>query len=55
LSRQFQVDCVVPLHTAFVKARNARPELEWTADGVHPTSLGHTLIARTWLESVGLL
>jgi len=25
----------------------------WAADGVHPTSAGHALIARAWLEAIG--
>jgi acyl-CoA thioesterase I len=55
LATEFQAECVVPLHTVFVKARSARPDLQWTTDGVHPTELGHVLIARTWLAAVGLL
>jgi acyl-CoA thioesterase-1 len=55
LAREFSADCVVPLHRAFVQARNARPDVAWTTDGVHPTPLGHMLIARTWLDSTGLL
>jgi lysophospholipase L1-like esterase len=55
LAQDFRAECVVPLHTSFVKARSARPDLQWTTDGVHPTDLGHVLIARTWLATVGLL
>jgi acyl-CoA thioesterase-1 len=55
LGREFSAECIVPLHTTFVQARNARPDVQWTTDGVHPTPLGHTLIARTWLDSTGLL
>ena len=55
LAKRFEAACVVPLHRAFVDACNARKELAWTTDGVHPTQLGHTLIARTWLASTGLL
>lgn len=46
---------LVPLHGAFVDANARRPEVPWTSDGVHPTSIGHTLIARTWLKATGLL
>jgi acyl-CoA thioesterase I len=55
LGREFKADCVVELHRAFVRARNAKPDASWTTDGVHPTPLGHTLIARTWLEAMGWL
>jgi lysophospholipase L1-like esterase len=53
LAGQFKVDCVIPLHSAFNAARDARPDIPWTRDGVHPTSFGHTLIARTWLATTG--
>ncbi len=43
---------VVPLHEAFEIARKLRPDIDWTTDGVHPTSAGHMLIAQTWLETV---
>lgn len=55
LAREFDVKYVVPLHRAFDAARDARPDIAWTTDGVHPTSTGHALIARCWLETTGLL
>ncbi len=55
LAREFAAACVVPIHSAFIKAREARPDVAWTTDGVHPTPLGHTLIARTWLATAGML
>lgn len=55
LAREFAAECVVPTHQAFVQARLARPDVAWTTDGVHPTPVGHMLIARTWLMAVGLL
>ncbi len=55
LAREFDTETVVPLHNAFVKAREARPDIVWAADGVHPSSTGHMLIARTWLQSTQLL
>jgi lysophospholipase L1-like esterase len=55
LSAEFAAECVVPLHTAFHAARDARPDIPWTRDGVHPTSFGHTLIARTWLDAASLI
>jgi lysophospholipase L1-like esterase len=53
LSAQFAARCVVPLHDAFNRARALRPDIAWTSDGVHPTSAGHMLIARTWLKTTG--
>ncbi|HWP40629.1 MAG TPA: SGNH/GDSL hydrolase family protein [Tepidisphaeraceae bacterium] len=55
MAAEFAADAVVKLHQAFVTARNARPQVAWTTDGVHPTATGHTLIARTWLAATGLL
>ena len=55
LAREFGAACVVPLHEAFNQARAHRPDIEWTLDGVHPTSTGHALIARKWLEATGTL
>ena len=55
LAREFGASCVVPLHRAFNEARDARSDIPWTRDGVHPTSYGHMLIARTWLSATNLL
>ena len=44
---------LVPLHEASLKAIRWRPELKWTTDGVHPTGIGHALIAETILSTVG--
>ncbi len=55
LAREFGAEYIVPLHRAFVRAREIRPDLEWALDGVHPSSAGHMLIARTWLSATGLL
>jgi lysophospholipase L1-like esterase len=55
LKREFGAVALVPLHTAFVNARRMRPDINWTPDGVHPSSAGHMLIARTWLSETGLL
>ena len=54
LADKYEADCVVPLHEAFENARRVRPDIAWTADGVHPTSAGHILIAHTWLRAAGL-
>jgi acyl-CoA thioesterase I len=52
---EFGVRCVVPLHSIFEKAGSERPDIEWAPDGVHPSSSGHMLIARSWLACLGLL
>jgi acyl-CoA thioesterase I len=52
---QFKARATVPLHEAFNKAGLERPDIEWAPDGVHPSSSGHMLIARSWLASLGLL
>jgi acyl-CoA thioesterase I len=55
LAREARAETVVPLHGAFLAAQKFRPDIDWTTDGVHPTSTGHMLIARTWLQSTGSL
>jgi len=55
LRREFNAVAVVPLHAAFVNAQAARPDINWAPDGVHPSSAGHMLIARTWLAETGCL
>jgi acyl-CoA thioesterase I len=51
----FRVRGLVPLHGIFENARSERPDIEWAPDGVHPSSSGHMLIARSWLACLGLL
>lgn len=46
---------VVGMHEACLAAEKARPDVVWWADGVHPSSAGHMLLARTWLGETGLL
>jgi lysophospholipase L1-like esterase len=55
LAQDFVADAVVKLHHVFRSAERVRPDIAWTTDGVHPTSAGHALIARTWLAAMGLL
>ena len=52
---EFGAQSVVPLHRAFEKAVSERPDIDWLPDGVHPSSSGHMLIARSWLACLGLL
>lgn len=46
---------MAPLHDVFLESAKLRPDIDWTTDGVHPTSSGHMLIARQWLSATGLL
>lgn len=55
LAREMRAIAVVPLHQAFTRARHERPDIAWTTDGVHPTSIGHMLIANAWLSACGLI
>lgn len=52
LGDAFAVHAVVPLNSAFERARAARPEVDWATDGVHPSTAGHMLIAERWLDAV---
>ena len=49
------IEHVVPLHSVFEKAKQARGDIDWAPDGVHPSSSGHMLIARAWLAETGLI
>ncbi len=44
----------VPFQGAFEERLGKTEPQYWAADGVHPTAAGHALMARTWLEGVGL-
>jgi acyl-CoA thioesterase-1 len=55
LAQEFHAEALVPLHTEFRRVSKLRPDIAWTTDGVHPTSTGHMLIARTWLRATGLM
>ena len=41
----------VPLHEAFTEAATRRGRAVVAPDGVHPSALGHRLIARSWLAA----
>lgn len=55
VGREFGAVSIIPLHGAFVRAKEKRPDIVWAPDGVHPSTAGHMLIARTWLATTGLL
>ncbi len=44
----------VPLQAALDEACQRAKASHWLMDGVHPTSAGHELIARQWMERVAL-
>lgn len=44
----------VPLQEKFDEACKKAPADYWLIDGVHPTVVGHQLIARAWLDAVKL-
>jgi lysophospholipase L1-like esterase len=53
LAREF-ADIFVPMDGLFVSyAVKGLTDLEMAADGVHPTSLGHGIIAAEWLKAIG--
>ena len=41
----------VPLQERFDEGIAKQPEPYWTREGVHPTPMGHELIAREWLKA----
>ena len=47
--------CFVPLQEKFDKAAANTDNSYWLVDGVHPSSMGHELIAREWLKAFNTL
>jgi len=50
LSKEFKT-LLVPLDKVFEEATAKRESTYWSADGVHPTVMGHSLIAQCWLKT----
>lgn len=44
--------CFVPLQDEFDKAAQTAPCTYWTKEGVHPTAMGHGIIANALIEAV---
>jgi lysophospholipase L1-like esterase len=44
----------IPLDGLFAAASARREPSFWAPDGVHPSPAGHALIARAWLQAVGV-
>ena len=42
---------LIELQPAFDEACTKAPAVYWTSDGVHPTTCGHNIIKRLWLEA----
>ena len=53
LAREFGA-LLVPLDGLFAQASMRAPAEFWAPDGVHPSAAGHALIARAWLQTVGV-
>jgi lysophospholipase L1-like esterase len=43
---------LIPYQTIFDEAKKYAPASYWTADGVHPTMAGSSLMAEAWLKAV---
>ncbi len=54
MSKEFDT-LLVPLDGIFTEAAKKSSKEFWSEDGVHPTTAGHGLIARAWLETVGII
>lgn len=54
LAREFDAT-LIPMDGIFAQASAKREPAFWAADGVHPTLAGHGLIAKAWLDTVGIL
>ena len=52
LSKEFKT-LLVPLDRIFEEASANRESTYWSADGIHPTLMGHSLIAQSWITTAG--
>jgi len=50
LSKEFGA-LLVPLDRIFEEATRKGTQTCWSTDGIHPTLVGHSLIAQSWLKS----
>ena len=49
-------DNYIPMDDFFVRyAVDGVKEIDMAADGVHPTSLGHGIIAKEWLKALHVI
>lgn len=54
LAGEFEVP-LVPFQSTLDQAASQYPPVQLLEDGVHPTSLGHQLLADCWLETLGFI
>ncbi|NLC68741.1 MAG: SGNH/GDSL hydrolase family protein [Clostridiaceae bacterium] len=54
LAREFGT-LFIPLDGIFAEYSTHKPPEFWAADGVHPTTAGHAVIARAWMQSAGAI
>lgn len=54
LAREFNA-LYVPYDGLFASASTKAPSEFWAADGVHPSSAGHAMMAREWLRAVSAI
>jgi acyl-CoA thioesterase-1 len=54
LAREFDAR-FVPLDGLFAQASTRAASAFWAPDGVHPSPAGHALIAKAWLQAVGVV
>lgn len=52
LAREYQA-LYVPFDGVFASVSGIRPPAFWAEDGVHPSTAGHMLMAKAWLNAVG--
>ncbi|MGD0645182.1 MAG: SGNH/GDSL hydrolase family protein [Candidatus Bathyarchaeia archaeon] len=50
MSKEFETH-LVPLDKIFEAATRKGEPIHWSADGIHPTAMGHSLIAQSWLKT----
>jgi len=50
LSKEFKT-LLVPLDRIFEKAARKKEPTYWSLDGIHPTAIGHSLIAKSWIKT----
>ena len=50
ISRKYETE-FIPLFDIFKEETAKRPQEDFSPDCVHPTALGHTIIAREWLKT----
>jgi len=50
LSKEFKT-FLVPLDRVFEEATRKKEPTYWSLDGIHPTAMGHSLIAQSWIKT----